>query len=750
MLKRILGIASAILGAVLLIWLSVFLNIPHIHQLHHQVYLNSIQSIDKHFAQMQAELLRSRFGEVRHYDYVQQNYIDLQRHIKALSVMPAYVDAKSKANLEKLITQLNQQAQGLEIVLSDFQRANSLLRNSVVYLPTFIVTLKSLAASDATRSQLDLIEKRALAYYIYQDDVNAKDMQTLTEAYMRSENRPHEGSTLPVHVDVLLIYTKQVAEAMKKVGSNNLPSLVEDMHLEYETQFNAVNKYRESMLFWSEMLLLVFVIALLVVFAYAVVRSQKQLQEIFSVAVTAWGRGDFAFRMPMRNDDSDFIAQALNGLFVGIESAHKDVQKVTNALANGDFSHRIHQSYSGDLEILKQGVNDSADSVAFMMSELAKVMEGLQKGQLDVRMNERVPASFRKQVDIAMSNMRQVLMDINAVMDAFNQGDFSQRVQTEALGELADMKKAVNHAAETLDLLTSELLDMALAQQQGDLVTQARGEYRGRLQSLQHARAESTGKIRDVIALSINAANVVDQASLQVSHSAHDLSARVQKQASALEETSATMHEMASAVTANTHNARQVSDLAKQVQQRASEGVGVMQQTISAMQSIQQSSHQISDIVTLIDGIAFQTNLLALNAAVEAARAGDHGRGFAVVAGEVRALAQKSANAAKDIKSLIEDSVSRISVGTQLADKSGHMLTNITQSIEQVASMIEQIADASVEQSQGINQVHKAIAEIDKVTQENSALVEQTTNAAESLSAEANQLNQNMAFFKIK
>lgn len=749
MLKRILTIASLILGGVLGIWLGVFLNIPTIHQPHHQAYLNSIQSIEKHFAQMQAEMLRARFGEVRHYDYVQQNYIDLKRHIKALSVMPDYIDGQGKAALDALIAQLDQQSQSLEVVLSDYQRANSLLRNSVAYLPTFIVTLKSLAEKEAIRSQLDLIEKRALAYYIYQDDANAKDMQSLTESYMHSENRPHQGSTLPVHVDVLLIYTKQVAEAMKKIGNNSIPALVQQTRAKYETQFNAVNKYRETMMFWSEMILLAFVIALLVIFAYAVMRSQKQLQEIFSVAVTKWGAGHFAFRMPMRNDDSDVISQQLNGLFAGIESAHKDVQQVTDALARGDFSQRIKQSYAGDLETLKQGVNASADSVAFMMNELEKVMKSLHQGNLSVQMDARVPASFRQQVESALGNMGQILSDINAVMNAFNQGEFSQRVQAQAQGDLAVMKDAVNHAAQTLDSLTEELVNMANAQLQGNLVTRNQGNYLGRLQALQSARNQSTDKIRNVIAVSLDAARIVNEASMQVSQSANDLSSRVQQQAMALVQTTDTMNQMSTAVAANTENAQQVAMLTHQVQEQAVEGAIVMQQTITAMQSIQESSRKIADIVSLIDGIAFQTNLLALNAAVEAARAGDHGRGFAVVAGEVRALAQKSADAAKDIKVLINDSVQRIENGTQLADRSGEMLTNINNSVEKVAGMIEQIATASIEQSSGIQQVHKAVADIDKVTQENAQLVKQTTAAAESLNSEAGHLNQSMAFFKI-
>jgi methyl-accepting chemotaxis protein len=168
------------------------------------------------------------------------------------------------------------------------------------------------------------------------------------------------------------------------------------------------------------------------------------------------------------------------------------------------------------------------------------------------------------------------------------------------------------------------------------------------------------------------------------------------------------------------------------------------------MRQIQQSSDQIADIVTLIDGIAFQTNLLALNAAVEAARAGEHGRGFAVVAGEVRALAQKSAEAAKEIKGLIEQSVTRINEGTQLAAQSGEAMGGINQSIDEIAGMISQIAQASAEQSEGIRQVYQAITQIDGATQQNAALVEETTAASQTLSHQSALLQEDMRFFAVK
>jgi methyl-accepting chemotaxis protein len=383
-----------------------------------------------------------------------------------------------------------------------------------------------------------------------------------------------------------------------------------------------------------------------------------------------------------------------------------------------------------------------------MMNELEKIMRSLHEGNFSVRMDKRVPNQFREQVDSALVSMHQIINAINDVMQCMNNGDFNTRVDLEARGDFAIMKLSVNGAVNTLDQMTHELLELANAQAQGDLATQAQGNYKGRLQELQQARIESTNSMRQVIINSRSTANSVGQTAELVLNSSANLSHLMQQQVRDLEQTSGTMHIMASAVQENTINARKVADLAHQVQHQSGQGVQVMQETIAAMQSISEASHKIGDIVTLIDGIAFQTNLLALNAAVEAARAGEHGRGFAVVASEVRALAQKSAEAAKDIKHLIDDSVDRIEVGTTLADKSGEMLGNITNSVEQVANMIEQIATASQEQSRGISQVHQAIANLDKVTQENTQLVEDTRQAAETLNTEADQLRNNIGFFK--
>lgn len=302
-----------------------------------------------------------------------------------------------------------------------------------------------------------------------------------------------------------------------------------------------------------------------------------------------------------------------------------------------------------------------------------------------------------------------------------------------------DLSRAVTDASGVL---------LALAE--GDLTKDMpSGVYKGELHDLKNALNYTIDRFKRIVAETIESANIVSNAASQVSTGASDLSARVQEQAAALEETSATMNEMAAAVQINTEHARKVAELALSAQIQTTGGTQVVQKTIDAMNAIRDSSNRITDIVTLIDGIAFQTNLLALNAAVEAARAGEHGRGFAVVASEVRALAQKSATAAQDIKDLINDSSERVVNGQLLAEESGKTLDGIAQLINQVSSMIGQIATASHEQSIGINQVHQAIAQIDDVTQQNAALVEETTASAENLSDEAHKLQENMSVFKL-
>lgn len=268
------------------------------------------------------------------------------------------------------------------------------------------------------------------------------------------------------------------------------------------------------------------------------------------------------------------------------------------------------------------------------------------------------------------------------------------------------------------------------------------GELAGGVNSLLDTMTDIVQKIKI-------AADEIFTSSREIATGNSDLSSRTEQQAANLEETASSMEELTSTVKLNADNAKQANMLAEQASKVASGGGSLIQQVVTTMDEINQSSRKIADIIGVIDGIAFQTNILALNAAVEAARAGDQGRGFAVVASEVRTLAQRSANAAKDIKGLISDSVHKIDSGNALVGKSGDTMKEIVAAIKRVNQLMTEIASASVEQSTGIEEISTAVSQMDEMTQQNAALVEEAAAAAESLQAQADQLNRSVSQFRL-
>jgi len=261
------------------------------------------------------------------------------------------------------------------------------------------------------------------------------------------------------------------------------------------------------------------------------------------------------------------------------------------------------------------------------------------------------------------------------------------------------------------------------------------------------ALATMQGKLAVIVSNVRRNAEGVATASAEIAHGNNDLSARTEQQASALEQTSASMEQLGSTVRQNADNARQANQLAMNASTVAAQGGDVVAQVVQTMKGINESSRKISDIISVIDGIAFQTNILALNAAVEAARAGEQGRGFAVVASEVRSLAGRSADAAKEIKALIGTSVERVEAGSALVDRAGTTMTEVVNAIRRVTDIMGEISAASSEQSTGVAQVGEAITQMDQATQQNAALVEESAAAADSLRTQAAQLVEAMSVF---
>jgi len=301
------------------------------------------------------------------------------------------------------------------------------------------------------------------------------------------------------------------------------------------------------------------------------------------------------------------------------------------------------------------------------------------------------------------------------------------------------IKQALDKAIDASDLIAAGDLTVQITIDSQDET----GHLLMSLKEMNEGLAKIVGEVR-------TGADSIATATEQIAAGNADLSQRTEEQASALEETASSMEELTSTVKQNADNAQQANQLAISASGVAVKGGDVINKVVRTMESITDSSRKISDIIGVIDGIAFQTNILALNAAVEAARAGEQGRGFAVVAAEVRSLAQRSAAAAKEIKTLIEDSVSKVQDGSRLVEEAGHTTQEIVTSIKRVTDIMAEISAASLEQSSGIEQVNTAITQMDDVTQQNAALVEQAAAAAESLEEQALQLVQVVTRFKLE
>jgi methyl-accepting chemotaxis protein len=350
---------------------------------------------------------------------------------------------------------------------------------------------------------------------------------------------------------------------------------------------------------------------------------------------------------------------------------------------------------------------------------------------------------------------RQKLTDdfeaaIGGIVKAAVAGDFSKRVALDGKeGFILNLGGAMNVLCENVATTMEDLARMFGALAEGDFSRRITADYQGIFAILKNDANAMADRIASTISEIKAVGCEVSNAAAEISTSTTDLSQRTEEQAASLEQTSASMEEMSATVKKNAENALQANQLTSGSREVADKGGQVVAKAVDAMARIEDSSRKISDIIGVIDEIARQTNLLALNAAVEAARAGDAGRGFAVVASEVRSLAQRSSQAAKDIKVLITNSSSQVQEGVGLVNQAGTSLNEILASIQQVAEIVAEIASASQEQSTGIDQINKALNQMDEVTQQNSALVEENAASAKTLEHQSEAMNQKVAFFKL-
>jgi len=403
------------------------------------------------------------------------------------------------------------------------------------------------------------------------------------------------------------------------------------------------------------------------------------------------------------------IIQGVNGTLDAVIGPLDVAADYVNRIAHGDIPPKIAGTYNGDFNAIKDNLNTAIDAVNALLADTNRLSLAAIEGQLETRADaSKHHGDFRRIIEGVNTTLDTVIgsvKDVMRVLAALREGDLTQKITNEYSGMFGHLKHDLNQTIENLHTIVSQIHN-------------------------------ATGSIH------------IESRTIAMGN--NDLSGRTEQQAASIGETAASMDALTVAVKQNAENAKQANHLALDATDIAVNSGFVVKQAVATMNQISTSSRKIADIIGIIDGLAFQTNILALNAAVEAARAGEQGRGFSVVASEVRSLAQRSAASAREIKILIEDSVSKVTSGSRLIDETGMTMDTIVASIKHVTDIIGEITIASQEQSSGIEQINRAISHMDETTHQNSALVEQTAAASKSLEEHScNMLSDAIRVFKL-
>lgn len=452
--------------------------------------------------------------------------------------------------------------------------------------------------------------------------------------------------------------------------------------------------------------------------------------------------------------DFNHIKNNLNQCIEAISLMIKDTKYLAGAAVKGELSSRADENvHEGVYREIIQGVNDTLDAVVNPLSTAAGYLDRIARGDIPNQITEEYQGDFnqiKSNLNTCFKSIEMLIADSQKLASAAAEGRLDVRAdESMHSGDFGKIITGINSALDAMINPIEETKNIMAALADGDLSAKMGEQYQGEFLVLSNAVNSTVNNLSTLMKKILDLTTHVDSASAELSSAINDLSKRTEAQAASLEETSSVMSEMTETVGTNADNAQTASDLSQDAQAKAHDSQDVVGNAVESMVEINQTSKQMTDIISVIDEIAFQTNLLALNAAVEAARAGEQGRGFAVVALEVRNLAQRSAGSAAEIKDLIQKNVDRIEVGTDLVERSGETLRDIVDAIQAVSAKIADTSSASSEQKTGIEQVNQSITQMDEMTQQNAAMVEQASAVSHTLADQAREMKQLMSSFRV-
>lgn len=645
---------------------------PTIHANHHQAYQEAFSQLKIHYLRLSENAYKITQGGVGHYDFIQANLVKLKRVSEAMEFVPDYLDESAKQSLKSQSQTILTEAQQLDNDIVEFMRVNSLLNNSVAYLPILLHEYKLNESTLHMKEMLNLLEKQLM---LFQDGNEKVSAEAILATFASVEKFNENISTanlvnLKTHINLVLEYQVAVDSILDKVSTSPILDAITSMRKNYLKEYEKVFSFTEQL---TAMLIALAVVLL---------------------------------------------------VLVGI-----NMLLVQRSQSSADKANK-------DLEIK---LNELDQQKKFAENQISET----KRAQAEVAKHQEEAEASNKELSLAISKMNQLMQKVA-------EGNFSERLnETDFSGDLVPLRSSVHSALDTLQASMKEISQVASNLSEGDLSHKIIGEYGGELNQVKTSINGSIENLSQLIAKVSTASVEIQHKIQQVKTDSNEVASSSERQSSTLMSTMQAVDDTSAKIKQNNENTRQATSITSEQATALNEGMQVMSEMVSAMDDIKHSSEKIVDIINLIDSIAFQTNLLALNAAVEAARAGEQGRGFAVVAGEVRSLAGKSADAAKDISSLISDSNTKVQTGVDLVNNVNESLESVKQKVVVLQEAVESIDQASHDQSHSAQNIIHAVSEAENISQQNSQMIQRTAQQINEMVNTAQTLEQLVKAFKL-